>query len=175
MAGINLWISTEEEVGKKWQGYKRTAFTVSTVALVIYLVVLAGGFGWWWYLQSRGTKVSAQAVDLGQKIAKKSDVEAMALLVVGRSRFVETSLAGRGNLTKAAQSIDPVDSTVSITGWERTVGGEEKISVAASSAQAIEVYAKQLGNAFDVVTLDRMSMEVGNVWQAVLSAKGGKI
>lgn len=173
MTGINLWSKSVDLQKERIFKYKSWVFSVTTVVLIVCLVVLAGGVGWSLYLQSKKGKVSAQIADLQGSIAAKSEIEAAALLVLGRARFIDQVLVERSKgLAKISQDIDPKNPEVGISGWQITPGGQ-KITVVSTNVGAVEEYADQLTKIFGNVTLEKVSGTLGGVWEA--SVLGGSL
>lgn len=120
---------------------RKTVVTITTVGVVVYVVVLAGWIGWWWYTLGRDKQVSSDVSDLLNQTNALADREITVRQLSDRAQAVLTEVAVPKMSDTLLKYQDP---NVKIVGWDTSNALKPALSVSASSPAVLQDYATKI-------------------------------
>jgi len=142
----------------------------TTVALVLYLITLAGTLGWWTYLSFQDSNLVSQIASLSSQINKFASLEAIVRQIDLRQKSIDKILKTRKSVAKTVTKINIRPARVNVLGWDGTI-----IVASGQSASDIEEYSNLLKKSFAGVTVDSLTQKGGPAWDASIIVKNEKL
>lgn len=164
----------KDDRDKTWILKIRHMVVVATTAVLgVYLIGVAGLFGWWWYKSSREKKVSARIEELVMQIGSLSGEEAAARRLNDRTVAIQDFLKNRGQASEAARILNEAENA-EVTGWVYNAGGGQSVRVKAEGPGQVFEFGRYLETRYGVVQVDEAGWTVKDGWYGQFLASGMK-
>jgi hypothetical protein len=173
MTTINF-VAKDEAGLARMLGIRHAVVTITTGALVIYLVVVAGICGWWWYWSARQKKATAEIDSYLTQISSYSESEVVARRLGARAEVVASFLANRGAASDAARILTQEANEVQVTGWAYEVAGNQTVKVKSVGPEQIFALTKYLEDKYGRVQPDEIGWNVTDGWNGRILLSGRK-
>lgn len=151
----------------KIEKIRRVVMRVSTVVLMVYLCILVGVFGLWWYWSMKEKKLTSEGLRLVKEIESMASVEEMVGELDSRAGFVFNFLQGQEKMSKHIELIYSLG--VKVEKWEYDRDGSQMLSVVVDSSSQAEQVVGSLLNNYQNVSLQSLSKQKENGFLAVIS------
>ncbi|MEK9200750.1 MAG: hypothetical protein AAB909_02115 [Patescibacteria group bacterium] len=151
----------------KTEQIRKVVLRTSTLVLLVYLCVVVGIFGLWWYWSTKEKQLTAEGLRLAKEIESLSGVEELVGELDSRAKFAHDFLRGQEKMSKHIELIYSLG--VGVEKWEYDVGGLQTLSVVVDSSSQAEQVVGSLLESYQNVTLQSLSKQKENGFLAVIA------
>jgi len=173
MTPVINFISKDEESEKQILHVRHLVMMITTVALAVYIVAVAGVYGWWWYQSSQKVHTSSEIDNIISQIKNYSDAEVVARRLAARTNDVANFINQRGNASDAAQLLVQAEN-VEVTGWMYVPEGNQQIKIKTEGPGQIFAFSQYLKEKYDFVQPDEIGWSVSDGWYGRFLASSRK-
>jgi hypothetical protein len=153
---------------------KRTAYLITTVVLVAYLVLVASLGGWWLFLSTRQVQLTDEVVALSAQVQQKADIEAAIRHQAVRVEEIDKFLNTRTSFAKTADILLANSTNTNVTGWIYALSGKHLLNLQASDAASLETYVNGLKTSFTDIEIENVTRKSATDWEAGVNLLGKK-
>jgi hypothetical protein len=159
---INLLNKKEEEDATiaKVRGIVKS---VTTAALVVYLVTMSGILGWQLWFSSKEKKISEEFQSLNWQVKNKASEEVISRRMANRIKAVNDFIVGRGSSSEAAGLI--LNEEASVSAWSYSLGGKQTVRISGAGPWELSRYAQIIASYYSDVRFETVDFSKGN-WTA---------
>lgn len=172
MTTINLAIKRHEDV-QKLDRVRRIAYSVTTTALVVYIVVTAGFLGWWWYTSFQRGRANEELEGLLNQVTAMSQQEAVARRLASKAASVTSYLDSRWEMGSEAQFYST--AVLMPVAWDYDgAEGVASLTVNAGQAAQIDEFVNSLAPRYTRVRLMSINWTPETGWVGTVAVGGKK-
>ena len=158
MNTINF-ISSEDKGREQLHSIRKMVVAGTTAVLVIYLIGVAGVFGWWWYKAVQQKKTYANIDSYLTQIKDYANAEAVIGKLNARVNKVGEFLTNRGHASESA-FILALAPDVTVTRWDYAVSGTQTVQVKVDGPPEMLAFTKYLAEKYTLVQPDEVGWSV---------------
>ncbi len=166
------FVEAKEAEDQKVLKTKKFVMQATTGILAIYLLIVGGMFGLWWYLSTKEERLTAEGLRLVGRINSLSSNEEMIGKLYSRANYVKQFLAGREDTAMHAQNAYGL--AVPILKWDYQVGTIQTISIDVESSVQAEQVVQNLLQFYQNVSLTSLDKQKDGRFVAVIAYSAPK-
>lgn len=142
---------------------RKLVISITTAGLVIYIVGVAGVFGWWWWVSNSQERTTQEVEEYTRQITAFSEADVVARRLSSRAKAVTDFLGARGEASSAAQILVGREE-VSVIGWDYVLGGIQRVEVTGASPAKINEFTDYLEENYGQVQIEEIVWHPDRGW-----------
>lgn len=161
------FVENKEAEDQKVLRTKKLVMQITTGILFVYLLIIGGIFGLWWYWSTKEERLTAEGLRLVARIGALSANEELIQKLNSRALFVKQFMNGREDTGLHAQQA--YELGVTVQKWEYQAGTVQTISIDVESSAQAEFVVASLLEKYQNVSLTSLDKQKDGRFVAVIA------